>query len=103
MRHNPPDSWALCPLIGTIERVEVIEGKARLKIKDDVIAEAVIAHSNCHHAYGLFHGLENMPDCPLYIKDINIAAGPDGSIEITSTDDGTAVEIRRRSRSHVVD
>jgi hypothetical protein len=42
-----------------------------------------------------------MPNCPLYLKGISVAAGPESSIEITSQDPDAVEPIRERAKTHV--
>src|SRR6185369_5601361 len=74
---------AACPTFSPIEKLEEIDGGVRLYFRSDVDAGAVAAHMRCHLAYARMYGFEGIPDCPLYIKGVDIRRSSDGrAIEI---------------------
>jgi len=91
----------LCPLIGTVDHVEKVKGGARLHFKRDVDAEALYNHARCHYAFGAYHGHKEMPDCPLYLKNLKIELDDSDAMEITSDDESEGPEILRRAKMHV--
>lgn len=98
----PKSTRVKCPLIGNVERVEDIEGGARLYFfGDPPNIKAIAEHMRCHYAFGRKVGREGMPDCPLYLKDLDIEISGDRSVDITSNDAAVVEKIRKRSLHHV--
>ncbi len=89
----------LCPFIGTVNRVERTKRGARLYFKEDVDVNQLYTHARCHHAFGAHGGYENMPDCPLYMKNVSMELDDDNSIVLSSKEDGAAEEILRRANA----
>jgi hypothetical protein len=91
----------LCPLIGTVSKVEEIDGGARLVIKEDVDVDGVFIHAECHRAFGAKDGHPDMPNCPLYMKNVRVEKSTDGAIDIIGDDAAATAEIRRRAKTHI--
>ncbi len=96
----PKATRVVCPLLGQVDRVEDIEGGARLYLSKDVPTDAVLAHLQCHAAYARTAGREGMPGCPMYLKAISITKAGDAAVDIVSENSDTAKQIRTRSKSH---
>lgn len=98
-RRFPEKIRARCPLLGLVDRVEPIEGGARILLRKGVRLDTALAHMRCHYAYGRSVGRRGMTACPLYLKDIRIRRSADGkAIEIVSDRASLAREILRRTR-----
>ncbi|NOZ00616.1 MAG: hypothetical protein GXP54_01845 [Deltaproteobacteria bacterium] len=98
----PPQTRSKCPLIGTVESVEPIDGGVAIHLKEGVSLDAVEAHSRCHVAFGNKYGRKGMSGCPLYLKDITVSKSPDGKVlRITSSDADVVESIRKRAEAHV--
>jgi hypothetical protein len=93
-----PKVRAACPVAGPIARVEDIDHGVRLVLVDGAPVADVVAHMRCHFAFARTRGFEKMEGCPMYVKGIAIMGSADGrAIEVTSRDDATVSELRRRS------
>ncbi|MCA9632135.1 MAG: hypothetical protein KC766_30990 [Myxococcales bacterium] len=98
----PPESRKVCPLLTVVTGEEDVPGGARLILADGVPPTAVVDHMLCHHAFAQEKGYIGMPRCPMYLKAVQISLSPDGkSVQITSKDDATVSEIRKRARAHI--
>jgi hypothetical protein len=98
----PPQSRAACPVLGGVGAAEDVPSGSRLHLAEGASARAVLDHMRCHHAFARMKGYDGMPQCPMYLPDVEMLAAADGtSITITSKDPRTAAEIRRRARAHV--
>jgi len=98
----PKSTRVKCPLIGNVERIEDIEGGVRLNFfGNSPPINAVAAHMRCHYAFGRKIGREGMPDCPLYLKNLEIRISGDRAIDIISSDTAVVEKIRKRSRNHI--
>jgi hypothetical protein len=93
---------AACPATGPIAAVEDIRGGVRLLVQPDQPISVVLKHMRCHLAYARAIGWQAAPDCPLYLKGVDIRLSPDGkSIDMTARDGKTTRELRRRARVEV--
>lgn len=98
-RSFPPETRALCPLIGAVERVENVEGGVRMVIADGIRSRALADHAQCHRAFARTQGHEGMPDCPLYLDGVSISLQR-GALQLTVEDDRAVPELRRRAHAH---
>jgi len=97
-----PAVRAACPALGPIAAVEDIRGGVRLRLQPDMPIEAVLQHMRCHLAFAREHGWQPAPDCPLYLKGVDIHRSADGTaIELIARDGKTAAELRRRAHAEV--
>jgi hypothetical protein len=97
-----PAIRAACPALGPIAAVEDIRGGVRLRLAPNMPIEAVLAHMRCHLAFAREHGWQPAPDCPLYLKGVDIRRSADGAaIELIARDGKTTDELRRRARAEV--
>jgi hypothetical protein len=97
-----PSVRAACPALGPIASVEDIRGGVRLLLAPDMPIDAVLTHMRCHLAFAREHGWQPAPDCPLYLRGVEIRRSADGrAIEMTARDAKTADELRRRARAEV--
>jgi hypothetical protein len=97
-----PAIRAACPALGPVAAVEDIRGGVRLRLAPDMPLAAVLAHMRCHLAFAREHGWQPAPDCPLYLKGVDIRRSADGSaIELIAGDKKTTDELRRRAREEV--
>ncbi|MEQ9077161.1 MAG: hypothetical protein RLP09_25090 [Sandaracinaceae bacterium] len=95
----PPETRAICPLLGQLASIEDVEGGVRLRFADGVRENAIAAHMRCHLAFGRTHGREGMDLCPLYVDGASVGSN-DGITLTTSAGDDAVAELRRRSRAH---
>jgi hypothetical protein len=97
-----PRVRAACPALGPIAFVENIRGGVRMHLQRDMPLDAVIAHMRCHLAYAREHGYLQVPDCPLYLRGVEIRPAADGSgVELIARDRDTIDELRRRARVEI--
>jgi hypothetical protein len=102
-RDFPPSSRAACPLLGPVTKIEDIPGGVRVRFKDGVRIDAVVAHMRCHYAYARARGFNIAASCPLYMRGIEIKRAVDPwTVEIVSSDRKTTTAIRARSREEAV-
>jgi hypothetical protein len=88
---------AACPTLLGIRRVSDISGGVRIELASAEVTPAVIARMRCHLAFARTRGYERAPDCPLYVRGVEIRASSDGrAIEITGNTNALAGEIRAR-------
>jgi len=99
---SPHQDRAMCPILEDVVRVENTRTGVRLFLIEGADTEKVVNHMRCHHAFGKARGFEDMESCPLYLKQVRIHVVQPGVIEMTSGRSGTAAEIQRRSRDHVM-
>jgi hypothetical protein len=93
----PANERAACPVMGPIAAVHDIADGVELQLLDAARLPEVIAHMRCHLAYARTRGFETAPDCPLYMRGLEIRPSPDGrSIELTAKDNRVIEELRRR-------
>lgn len=99
----PSDTRKLCPLMGTIDRIETITDGVRIFFKTEHLPlNAVFDHMKCHNAYGRTLDYEGMPMCPLYLEHIRIEKSENGkAVEVTADDPDTVQAIRKRTRAHL--
>jgi hypothetical protein len=98
----PSATRKVCPLLTVVVQEQDIAGGVRLFLADGTLPSAVLDHMRCHHAFAREKGYSGMPECPLYLKDVDMSLDPDGkTVLITSRDAATAVEIRQRARAHL--
>lgn len=95
-----PETRRLCPLIGTINKVEYIDDGVRIELKDEVLLEAAVKHMRCHVAVGRTQGRKGMPQCPLYLKGLTISATGDGRSVTLTTDTDNLQSLRVRIADH---
>jgi hypothetical protein len=89
-----PRVRAACPVLSAIA-IEVRPDGIRLFLKDPSTAADTIALMKCHLAYARTRGFERAPDCPLYLRGVEISA--DGrAVDVTSRDSAVAREIVQR-------
>lgn len=96
----PPETRAVCPMLGQVAAVEDVPGGVRLRLSDDANAAAVADHIRCHLAYARTQGREGMDHCPLYVDGATVDTS-DGITLTTSSGDAAVRELRRRAHAHV--
>ena len=102
-RKFPPATRAACPLLGPVARIDDIPGGVRVRFTEGVRVDAVIAHMRCHYAYAQTRGFDGSVGCPLYVRGLEIRPALDPlAVELVAKDEGTAREIRDRSREEAV-
>ena len=94
-----PTPRAACPFTGPIARVEDIDGGVRFVLAgDSAKVDSVIAQMRCHFAWARARGFTELPDCPIYIKGIDINRSVDGhGIDITAHDREVTTLLRQRT------
>ena len=102
----PAATRAACPLLGPVVRIDDVDGGVRMRFKDGVRVDAVVAHMRCHYAFARARAFEPSSSCPLYVRGIEIrrALEPTG-VEIVAGDPKLSKvvrEIRKRSREEAV-
>jgi hypothetical protein len=92
-----PAARAACPVLGPIVAVEDIDHGVRLRPADANAIDPLVALMRCHLAYARTRGFANVPDCPLYMRSVEIRLSADGhAIELTSPEAPTVHELRDR-------
>ncbi|MBN4059245.1 hypothetical protein JYT22_01175, partial [Endomicrobium sp. AH-315-J14] len=92
----------LCPLLGTVEEVEDIDGGVRLKVAASLDTQALFDHVRCHLAFAAKHGREGMSRCPLYLENVRADAPADSHVlELTTEDRASIKQLREKVREHV--
>ena len=93
----PVHERAACPVMGPIAAVRDVADGVELQLLDGERLPEVIAHMRCHLAYARTRGFETAPDCPLYMRGLEIHPSPDGrSIDLTAKEPRVIEELRRR-------
>lgn len=95
----PSATRSHCPLLGAVAKVSNIDGGVRLVLEDGANQAAVLAHIQCHFAYGRSQGHEGMDACPLYLKGVNSTEG-EGVISLTTANAEEVDELRARAATH---
>ena len=99
----PPATRAACPLLGPAVEYVDVRGGIRVRFKEGIRVDAVVAHMRCHYAYAEAKGFGAAAGCPLYIRGIEIRRTSDPmSVEIVGRDAAVTAEIRSRAREEVV-
>ncbi len=99
----PSTTRAMCPLRGPISYWEPLANGVRLHVREGVAMAAVAAHTRCHFAFGRAHGRTGMPDCPIYVGDLEIKVDAGArTLDLTATATGAAAELQRRAATHAV-
>lgn len=89
---------AACPFTGPIARVDDIDGGVRMIFVDASQVDSVVAQMRCHFAWARARGFTQLPDCPIYIKGIDIHRSSDGrGIDITARDRDVITLVRQRT------
>lgn len=98
----PPETRKVCPLLGTVEQADDVDGGISVRLSDKLKREAALAHVKCHLAYARKEGRKGMDNCPLYVAGVTARAG-DGAqvIELGVEDDANLATLRQRTRDHV--
>ena len=99
---TPVATRAACPLIGPATTLADIPGGVRVRFAPSAHVDSIVTHMRCHLAFARTRGFEDVAGCPLYVKGIEIARGPDRSVDIVSKDTKAVSEIRARAREEVV-
>lgn len=98
----PPETRELCPLLGTLESVQNIEGGVRVRFLDGVNMPAATDHVLCHLAYGRTQGRQGMDSCPLYIEGVTAKRVDETrNVDLTVDDPAKVPELRARAAAHV--
>ncbi|MEQ8727467.1 MAG: hypothetical protein RLO52_19425 [Sandaracinaceae bacterium] len=97
----PPDTRALCPLLGQLAGAENTDGGVRLQFRADVNAEAVHAHVECHVAFARTHGRDGMDHCPMYVPGVRVERDEAGATLLLTDDEASIPLVRRRAQAHV--
>jgi hypothetical protein len=93
----PPSVRAACPVIGPMAAIEDIDGGVRLRPVDGGQLDRTVALMRCHLAYARTRGFATVPDCPLYMRGVEIRASADGRwIELTAPEGPALRELRDR-------
>jgi hypothetical protein len=93
----PANERGACPVMGPLAAVHDVPDGVQLRPVDDARLAEVLAHMRCHLAYARTRGFATAPDCPLYMKGVEIQLGADGrSIELTAKEPQVIEELRRR-------
>jgi hypothetical protein len=99
----PAATRAACPLLGPVVRIDDVDGGVRVRFKDGVRVDAVIAHMRCHYAFARARAFDASLSCPLYVRGIEVRRALDSTaVEIVSADPKVIREIRTRSREEAI-
>lgn len=91
-----------CPLLGTVEEVQEVEGGVSITLSDKLDREAALAHVKCHLAYARTRGRKGMSHCPLYVEGVSASAGQGAHvIELRVEHSERLSALRERARSHI--
>ena len=90
-----------CPLLGPIKSVVPIDDGVRFHLRAGVDAEKLMAHLECHFAFGRAQGREGMTTCPLYLRDLRVNKGSGDTVDLTTPHPDDLPELRRRALDHV--
>lgn len=93
----PPDVRPSCPLLLEVDSAEDIPGGVRVHLKAGASVEEVVVHMRCHQAFAASRGFEDMDQCALYLKGVNVApAMIPQAVDLTAGTPETVAELRRR-------
>ena len=93
-----PKMRAACPLLGPVQKIEDLADGVRITLADGVPLAPVLAEMRCHLAFARTRNFEGAPDCPLYLRGVEIAPSSDGAaIEVRSKTPAVARTIREES------
>ncbi len=96
----PPQTRAVCPLLGPIASAEATPEGVRIELADGVNREALLAHMKCHVAFAATHGHDGMDTCPLYVE--GVVVGEQGSsLTITASKPEAIKAVKERTATHV--
>lgn len=97
----PADTRVTCPLLGGVASVEDIDGGVRLHLAAGTSGAAMLEQLRCHFAFARSRGYDGMPECPLYLRGLDVRAGANGTIEIVTGDAATVERLRARAHAHI--
>lgn len=99
----PPETRALCPLIGQVRSEEEIPGGVRVRFADGVNVEAATAHIRCHLAFARARGYQGMDRCPLYIRGVRVLESDSdpGAVDLLADDETDVTLLREQVAEHV--
>ncbi len=98
-RSFQPKMRAACPLLGPVQKIEDLADGVRITLADGVPLAPVLAEMRCHLAFARARNFEGAPDCPLYMRGVEIAPSHDDTaIEVRSKSPAVARAIREQSR-----
>jgi uncharacterized membrane protein HdeD (DUF308 family) len=93
-----PKMRAACPLLGPVQKIEDLADGVRITLADGVPLAPVLAEMRCHLAFARARNFEGAPDCPLYLRGVEIApSANDTAIEVRSKSPAVARTIREQS------
>lgn len=94
-----PKMRAACPLLGPVQKIEELADGIRITLADGVPLAPVLAEMRCHLAFARTRNFEGAPDCPLYLRGVDIAPSPDNrAIDVRSQSPAVARTIRDEGR-----
>jgi hypothetical protein len=100
---TPRRERAACPLLGPAATIENIPQGVRVRFTPVAPVDRILTNMRCHLAFARARGFADVAGCPLYVRGVQIAPGPDAStIDIVSKDPKVATEIRARALEEVV-
>ena len=100
---TPRAERAACPLMGPATSIENIPQGVRVRFTSVAPVDRILKNMRCHLAFSRSRGFDEVAGCPLYVRGIQIAQGPDAStIDIVSKDPKVATEIRARAPQEVI-
>jgi hypothetical protein len=98
----PAETRKACPLLGTVESVEDVDGGVTLKLSSSIDTQASLAHVRCHLAFAAKEGRQGMDECPLYLPGVKASAeGNSHVLELKTDAEAGVSELRKRAREHV--
>jgi hypothetical protein len=95
-----PDMRAVCWLLAGVTGVEDVEGGVRIRFVPHFRVEEVLENMRCHFAFARTRGYEGNTGCPLYLRGVEVRAGPGGTVELVASDPATVRTIREQTRVH---
>ena len=99
-RAIPPKRRAACPLLEPVQDVLYRNDGIRVVFLAGTDVAAMLAEMRCHLAFARARAFTGVAECPLYMRDVEITALPDGNaIEVRSRDPIVASEIKKRSET----
>jgi len=94
-----PSIRATCPLIGTVVKIEDVEGGVRIQLAESLNAQALYDHIRCHLAFAATQGFKGVSSCPLYLEGVRAVQRSDPhSVDLVADRGARVAELRERAR-----
>jgi len=88
---------AVCPLFEQMQAADPIEGGVRVRFRAGTDLETTETHIGCHLTLADTAGYEDIDQCPLYVRGVEVERGPlPLSLELRTEGERAVSELRRR-------